>query len=335
MTIRFGLIGCGIMGADHARILGSDIAGAELVAMHDMDMSRATAVSAGNCRVHSTAEALVADQGVDALIIASPDGTHAPLTLAAIAAGKPALCEKPMAASLDGARAVVAAEVAAGRPLVQVGFMRRFDPGYRALRAAVAEETYGQPLFLHCVHRNAVGPDYVTSDLVLANSCVHEIDIARFVLGEDHARVRVIAARPSRRAANRRPLMMILETASGVIVSVEAFLDAQYGYDVQGELVCEDGTLSLDPHPPISRRHGGLDGQNVEADWRGRFVDAYRYQLRDFVAALNGGGRFVGASAWDGYVAAITADAALRALSGGEVERVDVGDRPAFYANHD
>ena len=288
MTVRFGLIGCGVMGADHARILRADVAGAELVAVHDTDRSRAETVAAGTCRVHSSAEAVIADPGVDAVIIASPDKTHAPLTLASIAAGKPALCEKPMAASLYEARAVLSAEIEGGRPLVQIGFMRRFDPGYRAMRAAVASESLGRPLFLHCVHRNAVGPDYVTSDLVLANSCVHEIDISRFVLGENHARVRVVRARASRRAAKRQPLFMILETESGVVVSVEAFLDAQYGYDVQGELVCEDGALSLNPHPAVSQRRGGLEGHSVESDWRGRFAEAYRRQLGDFVAAVSG-----------------------------------------------
>jgi myo-inositol 2-dehydrogenase/D-chiro-inositol 1-dehydrogenase len=331
MTIRFGLIGCGVMGADHARILRGDVAGAELVAVHDTDVARAAALASSGGRVFADPFALIADKTVDALIIASPDATHAPLTLAAIAAGKPVLCEKPMAASLDEARAVVAAEVAAGRPLVQIGFMRRFDPGYRAMRRAVVEESFGRPLFLHCVHRNAVGPDYVTSDLVLANSCVHEIDISRFVLADDHARVRVIGAPASRRAPGRQPLLMLLETARGVVVSVEAFLDAQYGYDVRGELVCEDGTLALDPHPPVKARRSGIDGSAVEGDWRGRFADAYRCQLRDFVAALIGG-PFLGASAWDGYVASVTAAAALEALARGTVVTIDAGQRPAFYA---
>lgn len=330
MTVRFGLVGCGVMGSDHARILRNDITGAELVAVHDKDWGRAKRVAGDRCRIHADPEQLIADPSVDAIVIASPDATHAPLTLLAIASGKPVLCEKPMASNLDEARAVVAAEVAAGRQLVQIGFMRRFDPGYRAMRATVAEGTLGNPLFLHCVHRNAVGPDYVTSDLVLANSCVHEIDISRYVLGEDHARVRVIRARPSRKAPNRQPLMMILETESGVVVSVEAFLDAQYGYDVQGELVCEEGTLSLDPHPPVRRRLDGSDGHAVEADWVARFADAYRCQLRDFVAALNGG-RFLGSSAWDGYVASLTAEAALRALKSGETVAIERGDRPAFY----
>lgn len=330
MTVRFGLIGCGVMGADHARILRNDVAGAELVAVHDADPTRAAAVAAGDCRIHAEATAVIADPAVDAVLIASPDATHAPLTLAALAAGKPVLCEKPMAATLDEARAVVAAEAALGRRLVQIGFMRRFDPGYRALRTAVADESLGRPLFLHCIHRNGVGPDYVTSDLVLANSCVHEIDIARFVLGEDPVRVRVIGARASRLAPGRRPLLMILETASGVVVSVEAFLDARYGYDVQGELVCEEGTLSLDPHPPVARRRSGIDGHAVEADWRGRFAEAYRRQLQDFVAAL-GGGPFLGSGAWDGWVAAVTAEAARIALASGEPVAVDPGEPPALY----
>jgi myo-inositol 2-dehydrogenase/D-chiro-inositol 1-dehydrogenase len=331
MTVRFGLIGCGVMGADHARILKGEVGGAELVAVYDADRERAERVAAGTS-VLSSAEAVISDPHVDAVIIASPDATHAPLTLASIGAMKPVLCEKPIAASLEEARAVVAAEIEGGRKLAQIGFMRRFDPGYRAMRAAVAGETLGRPLFLHCVHRNAVGPDYVTSDLVLANSCVHEIDIARFVLGENAVRVRVIGARASRRAANRQPLFMILETESGVVVTVEAFLDAQYGYDVQGELVCEDGALALDPHPPVSQRRAGVEGHGVEPDWRGRFAEAYRRQLVDFVAALSGA-PFLGSSAWDGYVASLTAEAARQALAGNDAVRIDPGDRPSFYAD--
>ena len=83
---------------------------------------------------------------------------------------------------LDECRAVISAEMKGGRRLIQVGFMRRFDPGYLAMKEALAQNRLGAPLFFHCVHRNAVGPEYLTSELVIANSAVHEIDIARFLL---------------------------------------------------------------------------------------------------------------------------------------------------------
>ncbi len=334
MTIQIGVIGCGVMGADHARILRDGIAGGKLAAVQDLDPRRAAAVAAeaGSVRIIGTALDLIADRDIEAILIASPDETHAPLTMACVAAGKPVLCEKPLAATLEACRAVVAAEVKGGRRLVQVGFMRRFDPGYRAMKRSLDDGRLGRALFLHCVHRNAVAPPYITSELVIASSGVHEIDLARFLLGEEFSAVTVIGARSSRHAPKRQPQMMILESASGVVVTVEAFVDAQYGYDVRAELVCEEGAVSLAPNPPVSSRCAGRDGFDIEADWRARFADAYREQLSAWVAAIEIG-RPVGSSAWDGYMASATAAAALRAHAAGSRTTIALDERPALYAS--
>src|ERR1700712_3020280 len=107
--VNVGVIGCGIMGADHAALLHGGVSGARLVALQDTDGARAQALSArlGDTRVIATAEALIADPEVQAGLIASPDPPHPSLALAAIAAGKPVLCEKPLAATLEDCRAVV------------------------------------------------------------------------------------------------------------------------------------------------------------------------------------------------------------------------------------
>jgi myo-inositol 2-dehydrogenase/D-chiro-inositol 1-dehydrogenase len=194
----------------------------------------------------------------------------------------------------------------------------------------VASGRLGPPLFFHCIHRNAVAPDYITSDLVIANSAVHEFDIARFLLDEEYAAVTVISAPATTSAPTRRPQFIVLESTSGVVVTVESFLDAQYGYDVQAELVCEKGALSLNPLRAVSGRYAGRDGFDIESDWRGRFGDAYRVQLKEWVAAI-ADGRSVGSSAWDGYAASATASAALQALASGAKTKVVLGDRPAFY----
>lgn len=332
MALQVGLIGCGVMGSDHARILQNEVAGARLVAAYDAQAARAEAVaaSAKGARARPSALAVIADPDVQAVIIASPDETHAELSIACIEAGKPALCEKPLAATLDECRAVMAAEMKAGRRLVQVGFMRRFDPGYRAMKKAIGDAGLGRPIFLHCVHRNAIAPSYITSDLVLANSAVHEFDISRFVLDEEFATIHVVSGKATRKAETRRPQFVVLESRSGVVVTIEVFLDAQYGYDVQGELVCENGSASLSPHRPIARRLAGRDGFDVESDWRQRFADAYRLQLQEWVAAI-ASGRAVGASAWDGYAASITAAAALEAAAKRTTAKIAVGERPAFY----
>jgi myo-inositol 2-dehydrogenase/D-chiro-inositol 1-dehydrogenase len=314
MTVRIGLIGAGIMGADHARTIASGVGGAVLAAVQDKDRTRAEAVarSCGDARVLETPGQVIADPGVDALLVCSPDATHAPLAIASIAAGKPVLVEKPLAASLDECRAVIAAEMRAGRRMVQVGFMRRFDPGYLAMKEVVDQNRFGPPLFLHCQHRNAVGPDYLTSDLVIANSAVHEIDIARFVLGDEFAAVAVTSPRASSKAPGRQPQFIVLETRGGVVVDVEAFVDAGYGYEVKGELVCETGAVTLAPGPAVTTRAAGVESYPVEADWRARFRTAYRDQLIAWVGAI-AAGTSVGSSAWDGYAASATAEACLTA----------------------
>ena len=145
MTLQIGIIGCGVMGADHARIFHEGIPGGKLVAVHDLDARRAAQVAAGagGVRVVGAALDLIADHDIHAVLIASPDETHAALATACIEAGKPALCEKPLAATAEACRSVVAAEMKGGRRLVQVGFMRRFDPGYRAMKRSLDDQQFG------------------------------------------------------------------------------------------------------------------------------------------------------------------------------------------------
>ena len=331
MNVRVGIVGVGVMGADHARILHSGVAGATLAAVQDADPDRAAAVaSACDVRQFGSAAELIADPAIDAVLIASPDATHEALVMACIEQGKPVLCEKPLASTLEGCGAIVAAEAGAGRRLVQVGYMRRFDPGYRAMKASLAEARLGAPLFMHCVHRNAVAPHFMTADLVISNAAVHEIDVARFVLDEDFVAATVISARASRQAPSRRPQFIILETASGTLVDIEAFLDAQYGYDVRAELVCEAGSVSLAPHPPVVMRQNGTDGARLNPDWRGRFEAAYREQMTGWITSVRTGVPD-GASAWDGYVASATAATCLAAYQSKTRTPIGLDDRPALY----
>lgn len=331
-TARIGIIGTGIMGTDHARILAAGIADAELAGVQDASRERAEALATETgARVFADPRSLISDTGIDAVMICSPDATHHALALAAIAAGKPVLVEKPLASTLAEARDVIDAEMKHGRRLVQVGFMRRFDPGYRAMKSELTGGRLGLALFLHCIHRNAVGPDYLTSDLVISSSAGHEFDIARFLLDDEIVSASVTRPRASRLAPGRQPQFIVLESAAGIVVDVEAFVDCGYGYDVRGELVCEKGTISLNPSPTTTLRHAGHDGFETPPDWRGRFRDAYRAQMEAWIASLSGKPND-GASAWDGYRAIRVTEACLEASRSGGRIAVPVEDKPAFYA---
>ncbi|OZA12228.1 MAG: myo-inositol 2-dehydrogenase, partial [Rhodobacterales bacterium 17-64-5] len=148
MTTRIAVIGAGLMGADHARIVAEDLSGATLQLVCDMDQSRAKSVadSLGATDVASDPEAVIARADVDAVIVASPDFTHTPLSLASIKAAKPVLCEKPLSQKPAECLAVMAAEQAAGRRFVQVGFMRRFDQSYAEMKSALDKGTLGRAL---------------------------------------------------------------------------------------------------------------------------------------------------------------------------------------------
>jgi myo-inositol 2-dehydrogenase/D-chiro-inositol 1-dehydrogenase len=333
MSIGVGIIGAGVMGADHARIIARQVAGAHLVAISDADPHRARAVAAetGAARAVDDPLALIADPAVGAVLIASPDATHADFAIACIKAGKPVLCEKPLAPTAAEGMRVIEAEISAGRRLVQLGFMRRFDPGYTEMKGLLDSGRYGEALAFHCVHRNASAPPHFDSAAAIVNSCVHEVDISRFALSAELASVRVFRAKRSRHAHFDDPMLVVFETDKGQLVDVELFLNAQYGYDVKGELVCETGTISFGPSLDTEVRSAGVTATGLAADWRPRFAAAYRIQNQAWIDSINTG-RPVGSSAWDGFVATTVTDAGVKSLMTGETVAIAYEKRPGLYA---
>ena len=315
MSVGVGVIGAGMMGAAHVDTLTTAVPGAHVAAVADADPVRAAAAArAGGARALVDPLELIADPAVDAVVVASYDTTHEAFVLACIAAGKRVLCEKPLATTADACLRVIEAELATGRRLVSLGFMRRYDPGYESLKAQLDDGGVGDVLLVHCAHRNAVPPPVYTSEMLITSSAVHEIDITRWLLGEEIVGATVRAPRPTSLAADglRDPQLVLLETASGVLIDVEVFVNARYGYDIRCELVGETGTLRLD--------------EQVAPDFRARFATAYRRELDAWVQGLGDG-----PSAWDGYAANAVADACLDSLASGGRAGVRQIARPPLY----
>ncbi len=164
MALSVGVIGVGMIGQDHIRRMTRVLSGARVTAITDVDATRAQEVADGvaGARVHATGEDVIHDDDVDAVVVCSWGPTHEEYVLAAIEAGKPVFCEKPLATTQEACLRILDAEVARESRLVQVGYMRRYDGAYRALKDVVSSGMIGAPLIVHSRHRNPSVPEHYT-----------------------------------------------------------------------------------------------------------------------------------------------------------------------------
>lgn len=316
------------MGSDHVRTLTSSVPAARVTRVFDMDSARAQVVAGpAGASASGSAEELISDPEVDAVVVASPDFTHADLVLACFAATKPVLCEKPLAATVAEARRVLDAELALDRRLVQVGFMRRYDPGFVALREAIGDGELGVVRLVHAVHRNASSATSTDDSGLVTGSMVHELDTVPWLLDDELVAIRVESPVVG---GFRDPQLATLWTRGGVMASVEVFVNAGYGYDVRCEVVGTRGSGSLEPAATVSTRVAGVHGRRVRDDFVAHFADAYRLELGAWVRSVLDGTP-EGPSSWDGYVASVAAQAGVDSLASGAAEPVDPGPRPALF----
>lgn len=332
MALNVGIIGTGMIGQDHIRRLTQVLSGVNVVAVADIDAARATEAAPDGAEVFETPQALIASDSVDAIVICSWGPAHEEQLLACIAAGKPVFCEKPMVTSESAALKVMEAEIAHGKRLIQVGFMRRFDADYRRLKAVIGGGTLGAPLMYRSVHRNASVPEGLyTSEMPLNDTLVHDADISRWLLSDEIRGVEVrVPRRSSRGGELRDPTLVLLHMESGAIVNVEISVNIAYGYDIRGEVTCETGIAELPNRPStvITDQHGTR--QAIPEDWRERFIEAYDQEFREWIDAA-GKGTATGPSTWDGYTSTLTADAALRAVESGAFEPVTMVEKHSLY----
>lgn len=334
--LRIGVVGAaGFIGRDHIHRLTTSINHAAVVAVSDLDPEKTQAV-ADTCgaKVYTDGIALINDPDVDAIVVTSWDPTHAQFVRAAIAAGKPVFCEKPLASTLEDCSEVLKDEIASGKHLVQVGFMRRFDPGYLEMKSIIDSGKLGKPLMVHCKSRTPVTPPKHTTRMHATNVIPHEIDVLRWLLDDEFDQAQIIMGRSSCYAPEglQDPQLMLLTTKQGVVVDVEVAVNAHYGYDIQCEVVCENGTVSL---PQPSRAAVRIDESFQYAimnDWSKRFVEAYQDEFQTWVdSCLENGGVPTGSNAWDGFVACVVADKLADAQDTKLMEAVELPERPAFY----
>ena len=338
MTLRIGVIGTGGIGRGHIQRIIDTTPNATIVAVNDInkDIAISTAEEYG-ARFESDPHHLIQSEDVDAIVIASWDASHEEFCIASIQAGKHVFCEKPLSDTSAGCKRIMDAEIAIGKHLLQVGFMRRYDPGYCQLQSSISHGRIGKPLILHCQHRNkAPTGSKHTTEMSVNGALVHEFDITRFLIGEDdpYISAQLVYPRSSRYSDPDLidPQLVYLETKNGVRIELEIFMNCQYGYDIQCEVVGEDGTLSLPDPNNIRIKQAGEASYEIVPTWQSRFVLAYEIEIREWVSSVLAD-QLVGPTAWDGYVTAIVAEACTRSRISGNIEPIELGECPDFYAN--
>ncbi|WP_210453374.1 Gfo/Idh/MocA family protein [Pantoea ananatis] len=335
MTLKLGVIGTGAIGQEHIRRCNNVLQGARVVAVSDINVEGAQAALQ---RLNSDAQVckdgyeVIQSPDVDAVLVTSWDPTHEEFTLAAIAAGKPVFCEKPLAMSAEGCRRVVEAEIQHGKRLVQVGFMRPYDAGYRALKKVITDGEIGEPLMLHCAHRNPTVPENYNTEMAITNTLIHELDVLRWLTSDDYKSVQVVFPRVSSKARShlKDPQIVLFETQKGVRIDVEIFVNCTYGYDIQCEVVGEEGIARLPEPSSVQLRKQAKLSNTILVDWKDRFIEAYDVELQAFINDVKAG-QLTGPSAWDGFAASVAADACIKAQKSGAIEPIEMPARPAFY----
>lgn len=330
--LRIGIVGTGAIGRTHIDRINHRLQGAKVVACADVNIDFCKSVAEKfNISAWNSGEEMIASPDVNAVVVTTLDPFHEQYVLAAIKAGKYVFCEKPLAPEAAACRRVVDAEIAGGTQLVQVGFMRRYDPGYRQLKGLIESGRCGAPLMVHCAHRNYDFQGFTTEKAV-ENSMIHEIDVLRWLLNEDYTKAEVVFPRTTKNVqeGQKDPQIMYLTTESGIRIDVESFVNCHYGYDIKCEVVCEEGTLNLPEPPNAMVRSQDARITPICHDWSERFVDAYNIEFQEWINACKAG-RVDGPSAWDGYVGQVTAQAASKARDTQSAVSIQVEPKPDFY----
>jgi myo-inositol 2-dehydrogenase/D-chiro-inositol 1-dehydrogenase len=329
MVTKLALLGAGRIGKVHARAIAEDKR-AKLVAVVDAvaEAAQAIAESAG-CRV-SSIEEIEADRDIDAVIICTPTNTHADLIERFAKAGKAIFCEKPIDLDVDRARSCLETVRNRGAK-VMLGFNRRFDPHFLAVRQAIDEGRIGKVEMVTITSRDPGPPpsEYIkVSGGIFRDMTIHDFDMARFLLGEEIVSVMAVGAvlvdPKIGELGDYDSASLILTTASGRQCVISNSRRASYGYDQRIEVHGSLGSVSAENQRPVSIEVANKDGYTrppLHDFFMTRYTAAYAAEISAFIDSLESG-TAPSPSAEDGLIALQLADAALRAAKQGSAVKV-------------
>lgn len=329
MPVRFALLGAGRIGKVHAKAVTANPE-ARLVAVADAFPAAAQAIAdAYGCAVRSIDE-IEKSKDVDAVVICTPTDTHADLIERFCRAKKAVFCEKPIDLSLARVRACLEV-VKETKGTLMVGFNRRFDPHFAAVRKAIDEGAVGKVEMVTITSRDPGAPpaDYIKrSGGIFRDMTIHDFDMARFLLGEEPetvmASASVLVDKAIGKLGDFDSVSVILTTKSGRQAVISNSRRATYGYDQRVEVHGSDGLVSAENQRPVWIEVAGAKGYTrppLHDFFMTRYTDAYAAEISHFIAAL-AAKKKPKPSGEDGLAALALADAAVRSVAEGRAVKV-------------
>jgi len=330
--IRIAVLGCGRIGAMHAANIAAHPR-AVLAGVFDIHSPAADDVAKKNsAEVFSSIEAVLASKTVDAILIATATDTHADILEMAVASGKPVLCEKPIDLSLQRVN-LCATKIAKSDVPIQLGFVRRFDPGHAAVRKAIVNGDIGD---LHQVVITSRDPGLApeaylrVSGGILRDMTIHDLDMARFILGEEVTKVfatgsRLVDPALMEKLDDHDTVTVVLTTSSGKQAIITNSRRATYGYDQRVEALGTKGMAISENRRPHEMTLHAADFTDRAEPLLNFFIERYREafdaEISEFVDAIESG-RAPSVGFEDGRMALVLAEAALKSIAEARVVAV-------------
>lgn len=295
--VRLGIIGVGRIGRIHARNIEYLVPGAQLIAVSDMmeEAARQVATELQVPVVETDYHQLLKREDLDAVVICSSTDTHAQIIEEAAAAGKHIFCEKPIALQIDRIEHVLA-EVEKTGVKLQLGFNRRFDPGFRKAQQMIADGRIGAPQLVRITSRDSAPPPLAYVKLsggMFLDMTIHDFDMARFLLGEEVQELTAIGdclVDPKiGEAGDIDTAIVTLKYANGAIGAIDNCRQAVYGYDQRIEVHGAKGTIIVGNKTPtelVTYTKDAICGDVLLDFFMERYKESYLAEMVEFVECV-------------------------------------------------
>ncbi|AJH01603.1 inositol 2-dehydrogenase [Clostridium beijerinckii] len=323
--LKVGIIGAGRIGKVHGESISKYVKNAEVKAIADVFLNEATinwAREIGIQGVYKDYKKILEDPEIDAILICSSTDTHSKISIEAIRAGKHVFCEKPIDHDLARIKEVID-ELNKSKVKYQVGFNRRYDHNFKAIRNAVVEGKIGEPHVLKITSRDPEPPsiDYVkVSGGIFLDMTIHDFDMARYLLGSDvvevYAAGNVLVDNAIGEAGDIDTAIITLKMDNGAMAVIDNSRQSSYGYDQRAEVFGSLGQVSVGNDSISKAVISTKDGVTAEKPlffFLERYMQAYADEITEFIDAIVNN-RDISVSADDGLKAVLIGEAATKSL---------------------